>query len=140
MPAQFELQPGEAAYLERQRALLENMLRVTKEQRRCLIDGDLKGLEQTNQLLGSLLESQEELHKTGPLPEEPADHTLLSELRALAFQLHRESQTNYLLACRGAEFTRFSLSILSQPGDPAASLEGEGAPGAGVSGLVDRPA
>lgn len=140
MGAALESQTGKARYLERQRALLENMLRVTREQRRCLIDGDLKGLEQTNRLLGSLLESQEDLHGTGPLPEEAADHTLLSELRALAFQLHRESRTNYLLACRGAEFTRFSLSVLAQPGETVDAMGGGEGHAARLSGLVDRPA
>jgi hypothetical protein len=131
--------PLKPPYLQRQRALLENLLQVTREQRRCMIDGDLKGLEETNKLLGSLLESQENLHAGGPMPEEGADARLLAELRRLAQQLRRESHTNYLLACRGAEFTRFSLSVLGHPEAGDGTADGA-AQTAEAPRLVDRPA
>ncbi len=129
---------GGASYLDQQRALLENMLQVTREQRRCLIEGDLKGVEQSNRLLGALLDSQQALHREGPPPQEPADHKLINYIRGLAQQLQRESRTNYLLACRGAEFTRFSLSLLME------SIAPEHIKAAAVSPtsprVLDRPA
>jgi len=128
---------GGPSYLERQRALLENMLQVTRQQRRCLIEGDLRGVEQSNRLLGALLESQQALNAEGPDPREPADHSLLSDLRELAQQLQRESRTNYLLACRGAEFTRFSLSLLTE-----SMMEPARAPATSPSApqVMDKPA
>jgi hypothetical protein len=128
--------------LERQRALLLNMIRLTHEQRRYLVQGDLKRVEQTNRLLGALLESQNSLNEDatewGKASEEEA-----AELGRLAEELQKESRRNYLLACRGAEFARFSLSLLTEA-DP----EGGGADGAEDGDarshkgprLMDRPA
>ena len=132
---------GRHLQLERQRALLLNMIRLTHEQRRYLVQGDLKRVEQTNCLLGALLESQNALNEDatewGEASEEEA-----ADLRRLAEELQTESRRNYLLACRGAEFARFSLSLLTE-----ADWEGEAdGPGDGGAGgpkgprLVDRPA
>jgi len=106
---------GRTSFLERQRAMLENMLRVTMQQRRCLIEGDLRGMERTNRLLGALLESQAELREAGTrlvFADEAIE--MVAELRRLAEELQKESRTNYLLACRGAEFARFSLAMLGE--------------------------
>jgi hypothetical protein len=128
-------------YLERQRALLYNMLRVTREQRRCLIDGDLKGIEEANHLLGTLLSCQEKLHHEGPAATEPADHLILEEIRQLAADLQRESRANYLLACRGAQLTNFSLSLLTgADDDQAPPSDYEPAPTPAPANLMDRPA
>ena len=132
---------GRPSYVERQRTLLLNMIRLTHEQRRWLVQGDLKRVEQSNRLLGALLESQnalnEEATEWGEASEEEA-----TELRRLAEELQTESRSNYLLACRGAEFARFSLSLLTE-----ADLEGEadgpedgGAQRRKGPRLVDRPA
>jgi len=136
---------GRHSYAVRQRALLLNMIRLTHEQRRYLVQGDLKRVEQTNRLLGALLEAQNALNEdateAGGVSEEE-----VAELRRLAQELQQESRTNYLLACRGAEFARFSLSLLTEA-DPEADPEGV-ADGTGEGGartpkgprLVDRPA
>lgn len=128
-------------YLERQRALLYNMLRMTREQRRCLIEGDLKGTEEANHLLGALLSCQEKLHHEGPAATEPADHLILEELRQLATDLQRESRANYLLACRGAQLTNFSLALLTGADDdqaPPSDYEPAATPA--PANLMDRPA
>jgi hypothetical protein len=94
---------GRTSFLERQRAMLENMLR------------DLRGMERTNRLLGALLESQAELREAGTQLVFADDALeMVAELRRLAEELQKESRTNYLLACRGAEFARFSLAMLGE--------------------------
>jgi len=103
---------GDNLHLDRQRALFEEMLRLTLEQRRYLIDGDLKGLEESNRLLGLLLERQAQLHREFTDYEGCADARRLAKLRQLADELKAESRTNYLLACRGAQFLEFSASAL----------------------------
>jgi len=125
----------------RQRALLLNMIRLTHEQRRYLVQGDLKRVEQTNRLLGALLEAQnalnEEATEWGEVSEEEA-----ADLRRLAEELQTESRRNYLLACRGAEFARFSLSLLTESdgeGGADGMDEGDAWPRR-VPRLVDRPA
>jgi len=133
--------PKQSPYLERQRALLYNMLQVTREQRRCLIDGDLKGIEEANRLLGSLLDCQEDLRSEAAELERPADHLLLEDLRRLAQELQRESRTNYVLACRGSQFTNFSLALLTGAADGEASASDGEAPGAPAqANVMDRPA
>lgn len=130
-----------APYLERQRALLYHMLTATREQRRCLIQGDLKGLEETNRLLGSLLESQQTLHGQAPNTTEGSDPGLIDELRSLAQELRQESRTNYLLACRGAQFADLSISLLAgADGTGRASNDLEAAALPSRSHLVDHPA
>ena len=132
---------GRHSHLERQRALLLNMIRLTHEQRRYLVQGDLKRVEQTNRLLGALLESQNALNEDATEWGEASEEEE-ADLRRLAEELQTESRRNYLLACRGAEFARFSLSLLTE-----ADLEG-GAGGAEDGDarsqkgprLVDRPA
>ncbi len=134
-------------HLERQRALLQNMIQVTREQRRYLIEADLRRVEQTNRLLGALLESQKALHEESTLQEDAAesedsvDQEAAAELRELAQTLRQESRTNYLLACRGAEFARFSLSLLAEAGEDGEEgkqPEAEAVPRR--PRLVDRPA
>ncbi|HUU55677.1 MAG TPA: hypothetical protein VMY87_12225 [Armatimonadota bacterium] len=129
-------------YAIRQRALLENMLRVTQEQRRYLIEGDMKRVEQMNSLLGALLESQKALNEEPLEPGEGADEGTAAELRRLAEELRQESRRNYLLACRGAEFAGFSLCLLTEATEEKAALgrdEGtEGRPNG--PRVVDRPA
>ena len=134
------------AYLERQRVLLYHMLTVTREQRRCLIEGDLKGLEETNRLLGSLLETQQALHCEAPNPDDDtadpaltADPTLIEELHCLAHELRQESRTNYLLACRGAAFANLSVSLLVGA-DRQSGSDQVGAPAPSRPHLMDRPA
>jgi len=132
---------GRHSHLERQRALLLNMIRLTHEQRRYLVQGDLKRVEQTNRLLGALLESQNALNEDatewGKASEEEA-----TELRRLAEELQTESRRNYLLACRGAEFARFSLSLLTEadPEGGATGMDDGGARPPRGPRLVDRPA
>lgn len=132
------------AYLSRQRALLQELLRVTRQQRRCLIEGEIAELEHVNQLLGELLGRQSELHETFvELQDETTELTLeerqvLDELRILATELKRESRTNYLLASRGAQFAGFALALLAG-GNGRAS----GSPEADLTErlrLMDRPA
>jgi len=123
---------GGSSFLERQQAMLENMLRVTMQQRRCLIEGDLRGMERTNRLLGALLESQAELREARPELGGEASVERVAELRRLAEELQRESRTNYLLACRGAEFARFSLAMLGEAVEGSA-MEAQ-------PRLVDHPA
>jgi len=125
----------------RQRALLLNMIRLTHEQRRYLVQGDLNRVEQTNRLLGALLEAQNALNEDatewGEASEEEA-----TELRRLAEELQTESRRNYLLACRGAEFARFSLSLLTESdgeGGVDGMDDGDARPPR-VPRLVDRPA
>jgi len=133
--------PKKSAYLERQCALLYNMLQATREQRRCLIAGDLKGLEETNRLLGSLLECQEALHGESHDPKEPTSHHLLQELRDLARELRRESRANYLLASRGAQLTDFSISLLREAVETSSgSPDAETASSPSQPRLMDRPA
>ena len=133
--------PAGASPLERQRALLYHMLTVTREQRRHLIDGDMEQLEETNRLLGSLIESQQALH--GELREvdqqAEADPELLEELRSLAQQLQQESRTNYLLACRGAQFANLSISLLTGAQEPADDDADAPSP-RDQSHLMDQPA
>jgi hypothetical protein len=125
----------------RQRALLLNMIRLTHEQRRYLVQGDLKRVEQTNRLLGALLESQNSLNEDatewGKASEEEA-----AEMRRLAEELQTESRRNYLLACRGAEFARFSLSLLTEadPEGGADGMDDDGGRAPRGPRLVDRPA
>ena len=132
---------GRSSRLERQRALLLNMIRLTQEQRRYLVQGDLKRVEQTNRLLGALLESHnapnDEATEVGTASEEEA-----AELRRLAEELQTESRRNYLLACRGAEFARFSLSLLTEadPEGGADGMDDGGARRPKGPRLVDRPA
>jgi hypothetical protein len=121
-----------SAYLERQRAILYHMLTVTREQRRCLIEGDLKGLEETNRLLGSLLDTQQALHREPHDSDDSADPSalsasLLEELHCLAHQLRQESRTNYLLACRGAAFANLSVSLLTGA-DGQSGFDGQSGP------------
>ena len=128
---------GRHSQMERQRAVLLNMIRLTHEQRRYLVQGDLKRVEQTNRVLGALLESQKGLNdeaaEAGGMSEEDA-----AQLTRLAEELQRESRRNYLLACRGAEFARFSLSLLAEA-DAEGDADGEAGPPGGPR-LVDRPA
>jgi hypothetical protein len=131
-------------YLWRQRALLQELLRVTRQQRRCLIEGEIAELEHVNQLLGDLLARQSELHETfTDLQDDPAELTLeetrvLDELRLLATELKQESRTNYLLASRGSQFAGFALALLAGGnGETSASLETDSMEGLH---LMDRPA
>jgi hypothetical protein len=124
---------GERSFLLDLERLLQRMLQTMRYQRRCLIEGNLKGVESSNRLLGALVESQRELQAGGPSPEEAADHHALARVRQLADQLQRESRTNYLLACRGAELTRLSLSLLTD------SLHGP-ARSKSLCRALDRPA
>ena len=122
-PVRPEHLEAAGGYLDRQRALLDDMLRVTLEQRRCLVKGDVKGLDTTNRRLGALLQRQADLHEQYPPPEGIPAPEVLEELRRLTQQLREESRTNYLLACRGAQFAHFSLSLLqtaASEGEPAA--------------------
>ena len=178
-PAELKLSPASAlsAHLERQRGLLEQMLKATRDQRRCLVEGDMKGLEETNRVLGLLLERHADLQRqrseqTGD-PHQPAsdlawaalraDRRLpdatpgwqpglgLQELRLLARELQKESRTNYLLACRGAQFANFSISLLSpakdagaaehpaNPSEEAASADIHDESSAGRQASPDRP-
>jgi len=130
------------AYLERQRVLLYHMLTVTREQRRCLIEGDLKGLEETNRLLGSLLDTQQALHREAP-DDDASDPSLLEELHCLAHELRQESRTNYLLACRGAAFANLSISLLVGADRQSGSGKSDAAADAASSSkphLMDQPA
>jgi len=126
-----------SGYLQRQRLLLDEMLRVTLEQRRHLIEGNLEGLNASNQLLARLLDRQADLRRQlptlagGPQPSALApgrelhprllgrggtarERSALAELRRLAEELRAASRTNYLLACRGAQFADFSLSLIER--------------------------
>jgi hypothetical protein len=116
-----------AGLLERQRVLLHDMLRVTLEQRRHLIDADVRGLEAANQRLSRLLERQQELHRELHSVGDAPDPQTLTQLRCLADRLKVESRANYLLACRGAQFADLSLSLLQgggSSGDDAVAPEG----------------
>jgi hypothetical protein len=115
------------------------MLALTREQRRYLIEGDVRGLEETNGLLGALLASSEALRERLPEPTGPADHRTLADLRELAVELQRESRVNYVLACRGAEFAQHTLALIHE------ATEGETTVTAGARRrdglrLIDRPA
>lgn len=134
----------QGAYLSRQRALLQELLRVTRQQRRCLIEGEIAELEHVNQLLGELLGRQSELHATFvELQDDTTELTreerqVLDELRILATELKRESRTNYLLASRGAQFAGFALALLAGGnGGASASPETEATQSLR---LMDRPA
>ena len=131
----------ELSFASRQRGLLLNMIRLTHEQRRYLVSGDLKRVEQTNRMLGALLESQSALNDdasgTDGVSEEQA-----AELRRLADELQTESRRNYVLACRGAEFARMSISLLTQAdveGEVDVTGDGGASEGKGPR-LVARPA
>ena len=65
----------------RQRALLLNMIRVTHEQRRYLVQGDLKRVEQTNRLLGALLEAQNALNEEATEAEGASEEDVAELLR-----------------------------------------------------------
>ena len=135
------LAPAAASQLERQRALLYHSLNFSLEQRRHLIDGDMEQLEETNRLLGSLIESQQALHGELRDSDQQAetDPELLEELHSLAQQLQQESRTNYLLACRGAQFANFSISLLTGARDPADDDADAPSP-PDQSHLMDQPA
>jgi len=131
-------------YLWRQRALLQELLRVTRQQRRCLIEGEIAELEHVNQLLGDLLARQSELHETfTDLQDEATEFTpeelqVLDQLRVLAIELKQESRTNYLLASRGAQFAGFALALLAGGnGGASGSPETDWTEG---PHLMDRPA
>jgi|GEM_PF-3411061 len=108
------------SYLERQRTLLEKMLAATLEQRRSLIEGDVRGLERTSATLQSLIASQEQLRGEGPEPCEEASHRVIWDLRRLAEELQRETRANYVLVCRG---TAFAQRLRPMPVSEAASSE-----------------
>ncbi len=126
-----------AAYLSRQHALLRQMLQVTHRQRRYLVEGDLKGLDETNRLLGHLLERQSALHSEYAHLEGSLDCCAaeLEQLRRLACRLQEESRTNYLLACRGVQFAQVAIAALG--GEPGPSHSGDAR---SAAGLLDRPA
>ena len=133
-----------SAYLARQRGLLQELLRITRQQRRWLIEGEIAELEHVNQLLGDLLARQSELHEVfADLQNDateltPEELEVLDELRALAIELKRESRTNYLLASRGAQFAGFALALLAGGnGGAAGSPETDSTKGLR---LIDRPA
>ena len=133
-----------SAYPARQRALLQELLRVTRQQRRWLIEGEIAELEHVNQLLGDLLARQSELHETfAELQDDDSELTpeelqVLDELRLLATELKRESRTNYLLASRGAQFAGFALALLAGGnGGTSGSPETDSREGLHV---MDRPA
>jgi hypothetical protein len=125
-----------STYLQRHRALLESILALTHQQRRCLIDGDVLGLEEANRLLGVLLDSSEVLRGDLPQPTGPADRAVLADLRELTSELQRESRVNYILACRGEEFAQHTLDLIQQ------AVGGDGPTAAGQTGesAAPRPA
>ncbi len=132
--------PPRPSHLERQRAILYHMLRVTREQRRCLVEGDLKGIGDTNRLLGSLLDRQDALRRDSAGMHGDADPSLAAEVRSLAQELRDESKANYLLACRGAEFANLSISLLTGAHGAAGSDDPHAASPQTPSHVMDRPA
>jgi len=135
--AASSLPPDAHRALAVQRDLLEEMLRVTREQRRCLISGDLRGLDRANRDLADLLERQEscrdQVMRLGQMPAcAPAE---IDDVRQLARRLRNETRANYLLASRGAQFARHSLSLIA-----GAASGGQSEADAEVLGLLDHPA
>lgn len=114
---------GAGGYLSRQILLFEEMLRATREQQRYLMAANTQGLNESNRVLAELLERQERLRHEfldrghgSPSSwelEARAQPQLMAQVRRLAGELREASQTNYLLACRGVQFTDFSLSLLA---------------------------
>ena len=119
----------DSGYLSHQRGLLEHLLRVTREQRRHLVDGNLEGLAHSNRLLKALLDRQSALNQEYGGQAVEGTGELSDHVRKLAKQLREESQANYLLACRGAQFADFS-TLLAR----AKREQREAAPGARPSG------
>lgn len=132
--------PPRSSHLERQRAILYHMLRVTREQRRCLVEGDLEGIGETNRLLASLLDSQDALRRDSAGMHGDADPHLIAELRSLAQDLRDESKANYLLACRGAQFADLSISLLTGTPGAARSEDPDAVNPQTPSHVMDRPA
>lgn len=101
-----------AGYLARQRALFECMLRAMHEQREHLINGDAVQLERANRLLNRLLEQQEHLRRELDGCCEAFEPAELAHVHRAAAELRHISRANYLLACRGAQYADFSLSLV----------------------------
>ncbi len=105
--------PVPANYADRQRHLFTRLLLAMRAQRACLISGDATRLEQANRAVSRLLEKQQRLSREiGELALAP-DPDTLAELKRLAADLRQESHVNYLLACRGLQFTDFRVSLLT---------------------------
>ena len=117
---------------DQQRALLEQMLVLTRRQREHLIEGDIKRLAEVNRRLGELLERQKAIAPHPPAAGAPA----LAELRRLAQQLQEEGRANYFLACRGAQSAGFSLALACAGEDPN-SYGPAPSPTAGRARLMD---
>jgi phosphatidylserine/phosphatidylglycerophosphate/cardiolipin synthase-like enzyme len=113
-----EQQASRPSYLARQRALLARLLQATREQRRHLVDGDIKGLAHSNRVLRDLLDRQTELQRQFRGRQDSGENGI-EEMRQLARELQTESRANYLLACRGAQFTDFSLALLDRESEVA---------------------
>lgn len=131
-------EPGPAvrASADQQRALLEQMLVLTRRQREHLIGGDIKRLAEVNRRLGELLERQRAIPPHPPAANTPAEARALTELRRLAQQLQEEGRANYFLACRGAQFAGFSLA-LACAGENPNSYGPAPSPTAGKARLMD---
>jgi len=111
--------PVPASYADRQRHLFARLLLAMRAQRACLISGDAVRLEQANRAVSRLLEKQQRLSRESSDLAVAPDPDTLAELRRLAANLRQESHINYLLACRGLQFTDFRVSLLTgeQDGD-----------------------
>jgi hypothetical protein len=99
--------------------LLERVREAMGEQRQCLIAGDASGLGRANRVLGDLVEQQRALCREGLEDNEEAEG-----VRRLAEEVREEVHTNYLLACRGAQFADFTLSLLCGGRAPEPAAEG----------------
>lgn len=100
-------------HISRQRVLLERLFEVIQEQRRYLIAGDIAGLGRTSHWLGELLGQQQALSERslGTVAHSKPQRQQIERLRQLTQQLQNEGRINYLLACRGAQFAEFMLSL-----------------------------
>ena len=119
--------PAPMNYPDRQRHLFVRLLLAMRAQRACLISGNAARLEQANRAVSRLLDKQQRLSReAGDLAVAP-DPDTMAELRRLAADLRQESHINYLLACRGLQYTDFRVSLLTgdQEGDNGAALSRE---------------
>ena len=125
----------DSGYLSHQRGLLEHLLRVTREQRRHLVEGNLEGLAQSNRLLKALLDRQSALSQEYGSGAVEGTGELSDRVRDLAKKLREESQANYLLACRGAQFADFSTLMARAKQETAQAPAGP--PSKRTAGMLD---
>ena len=95
-----------------------------QEQRGHLITGDLVQLQRTNRLLNRLLDQQDDLRREFDGCCETFQPDELAEVHRLAAELREASRTNYLLACRGAQYAEFSLSLVAAADEQPEQGEG----------------